>query len=115
MKFPSLFRTPRPQRYSVTPRYYDPIKEDIENRTALIKRELESAKAGEPLQDSSISGAFSRRAKESRKTSMVQLLLIIFFITASLGYLQFGNDIMYLFLIIIPIYLYFRFKGKASS
>ncbi len=115
MKFPSLFRTPRPQRFNVVPRYYDPIKEDIDNRTSRIKKEIEVLKDGEPAQSSSISAAFSRRSRDNRKSSTVQLLLILFFITASVGYLQFGNNILYLFLIIVPIYLYFRMKGKAGT
>ena len=115
MKLPSLFRTPRHQRFSITPRYYDPIKEDIDNRTSRIRKELEISKEGKTIQPSSMPGSFSRRLKENKKTSIVQLLLIIFFITASVGYLQFGNDILYLFLIIIPVYLYFRLKGKTSS
>ena len=114
MKFPSLFRTPQHQRFRVLPRYYDPIKEDIEHRTQRIRRELEIEKDGGPIQ-SSISGAFGRRAREGRKSSMVQLLLVLFFLTASFGYLYFGNDILYLFLMVIPVYLYFRLKRKAGS
>jgi len=97
----------------VEPRYYDPVKEDIENRTSRIKKELELSKEGEEHPKSSISGAFSRRSRESRKASIIQLLLIIFFITISLGYLQFCNNILYLFLVIVPIYFYVRLKGKA--
>ena len=32
MKFPSLIKIPRHQRFHLKPRYYDPIKEDVENR-----------------------------------------------------------------------------------
>ena len=42
MKFPSLFRTAAPMRYDIKPRYYDPVKEEIEQRTSRIKKELEN-------------------------------------------------------------------------
>ena len=36
MKFPSLSRIPKNKRFNFEPRYYDPIKEDIQNRTERI-------------------------------------------------------------------------------
>ena len=41
MKFPSIFRTATPMRFDIKPRYYDPIREELEERTSRIKKELE--------------------------------------------------------------------------
>ena len=42
MKIPSLFHSKSPNRFEIKPRYWDPVKEEIEQRTAFIKRELEA-------------------------------------------------------------------------
>ena len=53
MKLPSIFKTASHQRFSIKPRYYDPIKEEIEERTSRIKKELEQEGLLEPEEDSS--------------------------------------------------------------
>ena len=40
MKLPSIVRVSKPRRFDITPRHYDPIKEEIEQRTLAIKKEL---------------------------------------------------------------------------
>ena len=40
MKLPSLTRLPKNRRFNFQPRYYDPIKEEIEERTSRIKKEI---------------------------------------------------------------------------
>lgn len=112
MKFPSLFRTPKPQRFHVTPRYYDPVKEDIELRTSRIKGEI--SRENKSDYRSNIVGAFTRKSQERQKTSLIQLGLITVFLTISFGYLYYGNDVFYLFLIFIPFYLYFRLKKTRA-
>ena len=108
MKLPSLFKTPRPQQFNITPRYYDPIKEDIEERTARIKSELNLEKNSDYR--SNISGAFNRREKQNRQTSVLQLVLITVFLVIGFGYIYYGNDIFYFILLMVPIYFYFRIK-----
>ena len=39
MKFPSLIRLPKNKKFSVKPRHYDPVKDDIEQRVSKIKNE----------------------------------------------------------------------------
>ena len=39
MKLPSIFKTPNYQRFDIKPRYYDPIKEEIEENPALEEGE----------------------------------------------------------------------------
>src|SRR5690606_41919566 len=75
MKIPFV-RIARPHRFNITPRHYDPVKEEIEKRTIAIKKQLESegllhADQKDPEQEeiqygSSIKGAFrTRRSAKS--------------------------------------------------
>ena len=125
MKFPSLFKVPSHQRFNYMPRYYDEIKEDIDNRTKRIRRELElegvlkpegSSEDSSEQYQSRITGSFSKRAyyKSTRNRSAI-LQFIIFAVLISLvgGYLYFGNDIFYAAFLVFPLYLYFRLKKRS--
>lgn len=108
MKFPSIFKTAKHQRFSITPRYYDPIKEEIAERTARIKRELEleGVLEGESEADfthrkTSIKGSFSSyRGIKSRETSvfsstaMIRTLLFLGMVIAAFGYIYVGPQIL---------------------
>jgi len=111
MKFPSLFRTPKPQRFRIEPRYYDPIKEDIEERTEKIKRQLSGGQEFDFK--SNISGVFSRRRTENRQSNFLQIGLVALFFGIAVGYLFYGNNIFYLLLIFIPVYLYLKLKRSS--
>jgi hypothetical protein len=83
MKLPSIFRLPQHKRFSFTPRYYDPIKEDIANRTALIKRQLEAEGADEKdIQRIEsfryrLSGVYGHRQKMEKKSFIIQLFIAV--------------------------------------
>lgn len=111
MKIPSLIRLPKNKRFSFEPRHYDPIKEDIENRIAQIKSEMNSEEE-EPFQ-STISGAFRRSTERSDKSRPALLQLIIFTILLGgcVAWLIFGNLVLYILASFIPIYLFLRVKG----
>ena len=64
MKIPSLSRMPKYKRFNFEPRYYDPIKEDIQNRTERIKGELKITSASTHREH--LKSAFSRRAKKEK-------------------------------------------------
>ena len=109
MRFPSLFRVSRYQRFEIKPRYYDPIKEEIEERTRRIKESMDGNDNGEytPAQIS-----FKRKAKSAPATSMIQLGIAALLGVMLLGWLQFGNEIFYYLLwIIVPGYLFYRLKS----
>lgn len=40
MRLPSLFKTPKHRRFDFMPRYFDPQKEEMENRVQQIKQEM---------------------------------------------------------------------------
>lgn len=106
MRFPSLIRLPRNKQFRMEPRYYDPIKEDIAERTERIKRELEGEK--EDYKPGNIS--FDRRTKSVPNTSFLQLLIAAVLGSLVVGWLFYGNQVFYSLFLIFPIYLYFRLK-----
>lgn len=113
MRFPSLFRVPKYQQFEIKPRYYDPIKEEIQERTERIKQEMEGNETGE-YRPAHIS--FRRKTRSAPMTSMLQLLIAVVLGMLILGWLQFGNEIFYYALwLIVPGYLLFRLKSLRKK
>lgn len=116
MKLPSLMKKAKYQRYEVTPRYYDPIKEDIENRTSRIKSEMGLSDESLDLGfNSQISGSFRKNMKHATgngmgQTMMLRLVIMIVLVMFAGGFVYVGSDIFYLALLYIPFYLWKRFK-----
>ncbi|MBC6366422.1 hypothetical protein [Algoriphagus sp. AK58] len=130
MKFPSIFKTSSPQRFAIKPRYYDPVKEEIEERTSRIKKELEEEGllSGENSQGygASIRGSFSsyrgikpRDTSVFNSTAMIRTLLFFGMISAAFGYIYIGPEIFtyltYFALIVGGVYFFFRFKKKGKK
>lgn len=113
MKIPSLFRTPQPRKFHFTPRYYDPIKEDIQNRTARIKSELSEKRLKSHRQ--SIREGFMIREREERRVGMMQWILIIIMLGTIVGWVYFGNVAFYVFLVIFPLYVWLRTRKHFQS
>ena len=133
MKFPSIFRTASPMRFDIKPRYYDPIKEELEERTSRIKKELEE----EGLLDedeittskgygSGIRGSFSQhrgiKPKSSNlfnSTAMVRTILFFAMILGAFGYIYIGPEIfnymLYAAIFIGGIYYGFRFLKRGKD
>jgi hypothetical protein len=112
-KFPSLIRLPSHKRFNYEPRHYDPIKEEIENRIATIKREMgQSDDEGE--YKSGISGAF-RRNQESKATissGFLQLIIFTVLFGGFVGWIFYGNLVLYILSAFIPVYLFLRLRRK---
>ncbi|MDQ3393555.1 MAG: hypothetical protein M3512_05515 [Bacteroidota bacterium] len=107
MKIPSLTRMPQYKRFNITPRYYDPIKEDIDNRTERIKNEMSLANRTAEIR-SGLQKDFLRQERASRKATVTQLLIIVLLIGTGAGWLMYGNNVFYYFLIFVPFYIFFR-------
>lgn len=114
MKFPSLTRLPNYRRFNIEPRYYDPVKEDIEERTSRIKQEISQARGEREQLSSGIAGSFSRKANYTKNANILQMVILISLITLIGGYLLYGNDIFYLFLLVVPIYFFFRIRKYSK-
>ena len=106
MKIPSLSRLPKYTRFNFEPRYYDPIKEDIQNRTERIKGELKITSSH--LHREHIKSAFKNRAKREKSSDFMQLLLIIILSGTFGGWLLIGNVAMYIGMVVFLLYLFFR-------
>lgn len=114
MKFPSLIRTNRFSKFHYEPRYYDPIKEEIEGK-------LKAARANKDMPGrsttytSSISAAFQKRERKSSQTSVIQMLIAAAMLTTFVGWVFYGNNVFYIYLFLSPLYFYFRLKGRKKS
>lgn len=133
MKFPSLFRTTSPMRYDIKPRYYDPVKEEIEQRTSRIKKELENEGLIKPGDEQNlgnygagIRGSFSQyKGIKQRETSlfsstaMIRTILFLAMVAMAFGYIYIGPDIfiylLYFGLIAGGIYFLLRMKNRAKD
>lgn len=133
MKFPSIFRTSSPMRYDIKPRYYDPVKEEIEQRTSRIKKELENegllkAGAEENIHSygTGIRGSFSqykgikqRDTSLFNSTAMIRTLLFLAMVVLAFGYIYIGPDIftylLYVGVIGAGVYLFFRLKNRVKD
>ena len=111
MKFPSFIKVNKYKRFEVTPRYYDPIKEEIAQRTERIKREMK----GET--PSYISGniSFQRKSAAIPNQSFLQMIIAAVLGLGVIGWLYFGNDVLHALWLAVPIYLYFRFKKPSRK
>ena len=117
MRLPSIIKKPKYQRFHITPRYYDPVKEDIEIRTSRIKQELglsDQAKIT-PGYQSQISGSFRKHMKHAKsggvdQTSMLRLIILVVLVLFVGGFLYIGTEILYLAFLYVPFYLWKRFS-----
>ena len=110
MKLPSLTRLPKNKRFNFQPRYYDPIKEEIEERTSRIRKEI--GDSDEYFREH-ISSAFRRRARTEKTSGIMQFIFIISFVVIFFGYIYFGNKIFYLFLALIPLYIWMKRRNRS--
>ncbi|MCM0042164.1 MAG: hypothetical protein NBV61_05295 [Algoriphagus sp.] len=106
MKLPTIFKTASHQRFAIKPRYYDPIKEEIEERTSRIKMELEQEGEIEQSSDPSsprrpmMKGSFatfrSNKPRENavfNSSTLLRTLLFLGMVLAAFGYIYIGPQI----------------------
>lgn len=106
MKFPSLFRTPTNKRFHFEPRYYDPVKEEIQRREARIKSEMSQDQTNNYR--TNISNAFARKPRQSNKTGLIQFSLIAVLFCGIFGWLFYGDIVLYLILAILGAFIVYR-------
>jgi hypothetical protein len=97
----NLFYTPKNKRFNISPRYYDPDKEERDERERRIKEEMgivENADDKKPFR-SNMSGQFRNTNKWQTKTSdkarkaSNKRLIVLILILSLLCYLLFFSDI----------------------
>lgn len=123
MKFLSLFtKAPQHQRFSYTPRFYDPVKEELEQRESRIKKELEKERGVESEDTTAayrtrIAGSFQAARKRGKQTggtsvAMTRLFILLFITVFLIAFLEFGRPALYMFVLFVPFYLYLKFKSR---
>ena len=111
MKFPRVSRVPSHRRFHIEPRYYDPVKEEIEQRTAQIKEEMEQERRRGGSAHSlrtSFRDARERREAETVRSNMMLGVLLAGMVGFVFTYLEYGNYAFLLLLVIIPAYLFIK-------
>jgi len=100
----SFFHTPKPKQFNFRPRFYDPEKEDFEQREQRIKEELGIA-TEKPYDSKSfrdrIRGSFrnqgrnqSKSSEELRRSQNTRLIFMIIFL-ALIFYFVFYSDFLF--------------------
>ena len=115
MKIPSLTKLPNHRRFHIEPRYYDPVKEDIEERTSRIEQEIRQVGAVSGSHRSIMEGAFARRNEQVKNTNILQLSIIAILFTTIFGYIYYGNAVFYLFILAAPFYFLIRLRKFSGG
>lgn len=114
MKFPSIFRTPSHQRFHFEPRYYDPVKEDLDQRQSRIKKELESGQVVDEEYKSYIKGNFTGKLYKRRtgksSSGILQFFLMAILFGGIFGYIYFGEIVLYYLLPFVALFIYLRIR-----
>ena len=111
MRFPSLFRVPKNTRFNYEPRYYDPVKEELDQRVTRIQQEMKEEKHIDLR--STFRETYERRKKAGRKASANQIIVLTLVAGGTVGWLFYGNNALYALLLVFPIYIYFRVRGRV--
>jgi hypothetical protein len=124
MKFIQLFtKIPNYKKFGYMPRHYDPREEERKEREQRIRTELQKDEDKVKNEDiiaqdyrSRISGSF-RTAKKTvspqadPSSSMVRLIITMIITVGLIGFLQYGRiALVGVALVIIPFYLYLKFR-----
>jgi Flp pilus assembly protein TadB len=125
MKIPSLFiKTPKHRRFSYLPRHYDPIEEERKLREERIRAELGMSKKNEHEMEADamgyrqrITGSFRGAKKTSTaqadpSAGLLRLIVLTFLAVWLIAYLHYGSTALYALLLVIPFYLYLKFRKR---
>jgi len=84
-KIPSFFKIAKHQRFYFTPRYYDPIKEEIKKREDNIRIELKLRREGKSNSgsfSSQIHGSFKRyHSKTNKRSNLIRMIILALLIS----------------------------------
>lgn len=103
MKIPSLTKIPSHQKFKYEPRFYDPIKEEIAERTKRIKSQMNGD--FDSGYGSTIRQSFKRRSRENQQSNITQVLIILLLVGTFTGYFYYGNVAFYIIMVLAPLYI----------
>jgi hypothetical protein len=126
MRIPSLMKINKHKRFNFEPRYYDPIKERIDEKIAEARRQNggDETQAGYSAR---ISNAFSSRQRKSQDTGITRLFFILVLAGVAFTYIMFGDASFnvagvkmvygefapFLLVIAAIAYIFFRLKKRS--
>lgn len=118
MKLITFLRTPKYQKFHLEPRYYDPIKEEMQERESRMRQKLKADKlalkegSDDDLESqSSIAGSFTRRRSSSgSSTSFIQLIIMLLLAGLIFGFIFYGALALYVVVTISCVLLYLKVK-----
>jgi hypothetical protein len=108
MKLPSLLRLPKNKRFNYHPRYYDPIKEELEEKESKFRHQL--SEEGKKIRHASISETYKRRSRIEKRSDSRQIIFILAFTIIIFGYIYVGNYVFFSLLVLIPLYIWMRLR-----
>ncbi len=106
MKIPLLSRRVQHKRFNFEPRYYDPVKEDVKNRTARIATELRLEHSSDHREN--MRAAFKSIEKRERSIGFMQVLIMVLLLGTVFGWIYYGNVALYFFAALFPLYIFLR-------
>ena len=99
-----MFHTPKARQFHINPRFYDPDKEERDERERRIKEELgifdEKKETGKPYRPNikgqfrTVQGGFSKSDSQARRNSNTRLIVLVF-ILSLIFYLFFYSDFLF--------------------
>ena len=106
MKLPSIINIPSYQRFKYEPRFYDPIKDDIDGRRKRIRRQIDGDKRrGAESSQNRLEGSFARRVPHEGNSSFLRLIVVTILFSGVVGFLFFGNIALYITTALVLGYL----------
>ena len=101
------------------PRFYDPVKEEVEDRAEMIRREVEAeAKATEEQRikfRAEWQQHHNRQDEESKRSTISQMIFIVLIAFTFVGYIFYGNNVLYIGLILLTVYIFLRARQMRKN
>lgn len=111
MKLPTLTRLARYKKFDYQPRYYDPVKEDVQARAESIRRRVARQNTGiYEKNDARIREAFQQNRRKNKQADLMQMAFVLFFGGAIFAYLEFGNIVLIPSLGLLMGYIWLRMR-----
>jgi hypothetical protein len=129
MKIPGLFtKSAKHHRFEYKPRYYDPKKEEHDEREARLRKEIALEKgeiaeeAGTPYDHRSrMRGAFQTARRRSAPSNdepnyaIIRLGILLIIALFLVGFFQWGGKVVYALFLVFPVWIYLRFFKKKKT
>lgn len=129
MKIPGLFnKQAKYHRFEYKPRYFDPKKEEHDEREARLRREIamENGEQTSPEENPydhrvRMKGAFQSARKRSAPTkdepnyAVIRLGILLLISLFLVGFFQWGGKVVYALFLVFPIWIYLRFFKRRKT